>query len=86
MLLDGGFVRKTGNGLYAYLPLGMLTLRNLYALIQNTMHGLEGQEIILPFLNPRSLWEASGRDRLAAADLISVRTHDDQELIINPSH
>lgn len=86
MLLDGGFVRKTGSGLYAYLPLGMLTLRNFYGLIQTTMHGLDGQEVILPFLNPRSLWEASGRDRLSAADLISVNTKDDQELIINPSH
>ncbi len=86
LLLDGGFVRKTGSGLYAYLPLGMLTLRNLYQLIHSAMRQLDGQEIVLPYLNPRSLWEASGRDRLVAADLLSVNTKDDAELVINPSH
>ncbi|PTA67815.1 proline--tRNA ligase [Deinococcus arcticus] len=60
LLLRAGYVRRVGSGLYAHLPLMTRVMHNLEALIREELDGLS-QEVSLPVLQPRHLWDESGR-------------------------
>ena len=59
-LLRAGYVRRVGSGLYAHLPLMTRVMGRLEALIREELEGVS-QEVSFPVLQPRALWEASGR-------------------------
>ncbi len=60
LLLRGGYVRQLGAGVYSYLPLGQRSLNKIVRIVREEMDRI-GQEFLLPALNPRELWEESGR-------------------------
>ena len=60
LLLRAGYVRQLGAGIYSYLFLGHRSINKIVAIIREEMDRI-GQEFLLPALNPRELWEASGR-------------------------
>ena len=60
LLLRAGYVRQLGAGIYSYLPLGQRALNKIIAIVREEMDRI-GQEFLLPALNPRELWEESGR-------------------------
>jgi len=48
-------------GAYSYLPLGLRVLKNIENIIRTEMNELGGQEVLLPSLQPKENWEATGR-------------------------
>ncbi|MGC6482177.1 MAG: proline--tRNA ligase [Synechococcus sp.] len=61
LLLRGGYIRRVGSGIYAYLPLMWKVLRNISAIVQQEMDATGALETLLPQLQPAELWERSGR-------------------------
>ena len=86
-LLRSGYIRQLGAGIYNYLFLGQRSLNKIIAIIREEMDTI-GQEFFLPALNPREVWEPSGRwtgmgdnmfrlqDR-KGADLCLAMTHEE---------
>ena len=60
LLLRAGYIRQLGAGLYSYLFLGNRSINKIIAIVRDEMDKI-GQEFFLPALNPRELWEESGR-------------------------
>ena len=60
LLLRAGYIRQLSAGIYSYLPLGQRALNKIIAIVREEMDKI-GQEFLLPTLNPRELWEESGR-------------------------
>lgn len=48
-------------GVYTYLPLGKRVLENIIEIIRQEMNAVGGNEISLTALQPKDVWEASGR-------------------------
>ena len=86
LLLQGGFVRTVGRGLFTVTPLGMRVLRNIKRIIHEEMHSLGGQEVLAPIVNPREMWINSGRDSLIGEDMIRFHDRIDRELVMAPTH
>ncbi len=61
LLIRAGFVHKELSGVYAYLPLGLRTLNNIIQIIREEMNAIGGNEIIMPALQDKSLWEKTDR-------------------------
>lgn len=61
LLIRAGFVYKEMAGVYAYLPLGKRTLEKIIQIIREEMNAIGGNEISLTALQPKDVWEASGR-------------------------
>lgn len=61
LLLRAGFVWKIMAGVYSYLPLGLMVLRNVENVIRRKMEEYGGTEIYMNALHPRSAWEVTGR-------------------------
>jgi prolyl-tRNA synthetase len=62
LLVRAGYIRRVAAGMYAWLPLGNRVLRNVERIVREEMDRAGAQETVLPILQPRELWERSGRD------------------------
>ena len=86
LLVQGGFVRFLGHGLYSYLPLGMMVIRKIEALIRLEMDKLGGQEVRVPVVNPARIWRSGGREGFLSGDLVRFRDRAGRDMVLAPSH
>ncbi len=61
LLTRAGFIQKLGAGIYSFLPLGFLVLKKIEKIIREEMNAIAGQELLMPALHPKEIWEESGR-------------------------
>ncbi|MFA6254518.1 MAG: aminoacyl--tRNA ligase-related protein [Patescibacteria group bacterium] len=61
MLTRGGFIDKLTAGVYTYLPLGLRVLNKIKQIVREEMNAIDGQEILMPALHPKEIWEITGR-------------------------
>ena len=62
LMLKAGLIYQVAAGVYASLPLGWRSLRNIENIVRQEMDAAGGQELMMPALQPRELWEQTGRD------------------------
>jgi prolyl-tRNA synthetase len=60
-LLRAGYIYKEMAGVYDYLPLGMRTLDKIIQIIREEINAIGGEELRMTSLQPKAVWEASGR-------------------------
>jgi prolyl-tRNA synthetase len=58
-LIRGGYARQVSTGSYSLLPAGLRIIRKIESIIRDEMNKIEGQEVLLPVVLPRELWEGS---------------------------
>lgn len=61
LLIRGCFLHKEMAGVYTFLPLGFRVLNKIENIIREEMKNLGGEEILMPVLQPKSLWEKTNR-------------------------
>ena len=61
LLTKAGFIKKQMAGAYNYLPLGLRVFRKIENIIREEMNKIGGQEILMPSLQAKELWEKTGR-------------------------
>ncbi len=89
LLLRGGYIRRVGSGIYAYLPLMWKVLRRITSIVRDEMDRAGGLETLLPQLHPSELWQRSGRwQGYTAGEGIMFHLEDRQgrELGLGPTH
>ncbi len=62
LMIRAGLMRKVASGTYVYLPLGWRILLKVIAIVREEMNRAGAQEILVPCLQPRELWQRTGRD------------------------
>src|SRR6202008_417447 len=73
LLLRAGLVRKLSGGLYTFLPLGLRALRKVEQIIREEMDRAGALEILMPAMQPKEVWEQSGRYESASGVLFKAR-------------
>jgi prolyl-tRNA synthetase len=61
LLARAGMIRRIAAGIYALTPLGLRSHRKTEAIVRQEMDTSGALEVELPILQPRELWEESGR-------------------------
>ncbi|MDD4358287.1 MAG: His/Gly/Thr/Pro-type tRNA ligase C-terminal domain-containing protein [Candidatus Pacebacteria bacterium] len=61
LLIRAGFVDKLGAGIYSYLPLGLRVIKKIQNIVREEMNRIDGQEVLMPGLNPKENWLKTGR-------------------------
>ena len=61
LLIRAGFINKEMAGVYAYLPLGLRVIEKIKNIVREEMNAVGGQEIIMSSLQPKEVWESTGR-------------------------
>jgi len=85
LLHRGGFVRRMGQGMYSFLPMGMRVLQNIQRIIAEEMGSLGGQEIYVPVVTPAEIWKRSGRLNWIS-ELVPFKDRQGRELVLSPTH
>ncbi len=86
LLLRGGYIRSLGQGLFSLLPMGVRVLRNIESIVRREMKALDGQEVLMPLVNPLEIWRRSGRDKIVNRDMASFRDRFGHEFVLAPTH
>lgn len=61
ILIKAGYIEQVMAGVYAYLPLGYMVLKNIEKIVREELDNISAQELLLPALHPKSYWEKTGR-------------------------
>ncbi|MEM8858287.1 MAG: proline--tRNA ligase [Chloroflexota bacterium] len=61
LLIRANFVRPLGAGIYTFMPLGFRVLNNIHRIMSEEMDDITGQEMLMPNLHPKEIWDKTGR-------------------------
>ena len=85
LLTRAGFIHKLMGGAYSYMPLGFRTLNKIENLIRQYMQTVNGQEVMMPVLQPSDVWKQTGRwDKIDV--LYKIHGHADKEYALSPTN
>lgn len=83
LMVRAGMIRALSAGIYSFLPLGYKMIKKVSAIIQREMDAIGGQEFHLPALNPKELWEQTGRVEAFGDTLFHIKNRD---YVLAPTH
>jgi prolyl-tRNA synthetase len=86
LLVRAGFLRKVVSGVYELLPLGARVIRKIENIIREEMNAAGAQEVILPILQPRELWEESGRWAKYGPEMMRLKDRAERDFGLGPTH
>ncbi|HEX4899359.1 MAG TPA: proline--tRNA ligase [Pyrinomonadaceae bacterium] len=86
LLLRAGLVRQLGAGLYSILPLGQRVALKIIEILREEMNGIGAQEFYLPALNPREIWDESGRWDVMGDNMFRLKDRKGADLCLGMTH
>jgi prolyl-tRNA synthetase len=85
LLLRAGYIRQLGAGIYSYLFLGNRSINKISAIVREEMDRI-GQEFLLPTIQPRELWEESGRWSIMGDNMFRLKDRKGADLCLGMTH
>ena len=85
LLVRAGLVRKVAGGLYAYMPLGMRTLRKIQQIVREEMDRAGALEVVTPVLQPSELWRTTGRWDTMGPNMFKVKDRGEHDFALGPT-
>ncbi|CAN2206349.1 ProS Prolyl-tRNA synthetase [Candidatus Nanopelagicaceae bacterium] len=86
LLVRAGYVRRIAAGIYSWLPLGVITLRNIECVIREEMDAAGFQEVNFPSLLPRDAYEATNRWEEYGPALFRLQDRKGGDYLLGPTH
>src|SRR3954468_15527343 len=78
-LVRAGYIRQLSAGLYSFLFLGHRASQKIIGIVRGEMDKI-GRECFLPALNPREIWEGSGRWAMRGDSLFRLKDRKGADL------
>ncbi|OGD85837.1 hypothetical protein A2Z23_02145 [Candidatus Curtissbacteria bacterium RBG_16_39_7] len=86
LLIKGGFVQKLGAGIYTLLPFGLRVTEKISKIVREEMDAICGQELLMPALHPREVWEESGRWQTLHGAMYQLKDSSDKDFGLGFTH
>ena len=85
-LLRGGYMRPIANGIYSLLSPGKRIQQKIEAIIREEMNKVDGQEVMMPVVMPRELWDESGRWDSVGSELLRFKDRTGHDMLLGMTH
>ncbi|WP_313347858.1 proline--tRNA ligase [Stenotrophomonas sp.] len=85
LMLRAGMIRKLASGLYIWSPLGLRVLRKVERIVREEMERAGAVEFQVPTLQPKELWEATGRWEKFGPQLLKIKDRKEQVFCYSPT-
>jgi prolyl-tRNA synthetase len=85
LMLRAGLIRKLAAGIYEWLPAGLRVLKKVEQIVREEMNKAGGQEVWLPQLQPKQLWEETGRWNVYGKELMRLKDRKEAEFCLAPT-
>ena len=85
LLTKAGFIDQVASGIFNFLTLGKKVLTKIENIIKEEMNALGAQEILMPSLHPKTLWQQTNRWDTVDV-LFKTKSQLGQEYAFAPTH
>ncbi len=85
-LIRGGYVRPVSAGIFSLLPLARRITQKIEKIIREEMNAIDGQEVLMPVVLPRELWEESGRYQSVGPELLRFKDRNNKDMLLGMTH
>ena len=86
LMLKAGMIRKLASGLYTWSPLGLRVLRKVERVVREEMDAAGAIEMLMPSVQPKELWEETGRWDKFGGQLLKIKDRKGAEYCYGPTH
>ncbi len=85
LMMRAGLIRKLGNGLYSYMPIGLRALRKVENIIREEFDAVGCLEIKPTVVVPGDIWRESGRWDKMNNEMLTAKTRTGQDMVVSPT-
>ena len=85
LMLKSGMIRKLASGLYTWSPLGLRVLRKVEGIVREEMNRAGAIELLMPSIQPKELWEETGRWQKFGGQLLKIKDRKEAEYCYGPT-
>lgn len=85
-LLRAGYIKQVCNGVFSLLPPAYRVQAKLEKIIREEMDKIGGQEVLLPVLMPKELWEESGRYTSIGSEMFRLKDRAEHDMVLGMTH
>ena len=86
LMIRSGMIRKLASGLYTWSPLGLRVLARVEAIVREEMDRAGALEVLMPSVQPKELWEETGRWEKFGGQLLKIKDRKDAWYCYGPTH
>jgi len=86
LMLRAGMIRKVSSGIYTWPPLGLKVLRKIENIVREEMDQSGAQEVLMPMVHPKELWEETKRWEKMGPELLRFKDRHDRDFCLGPTH
>src|SRR5689334_987348 len=86
LMMRAGMIRKVAAGIYDYLPLALRSIRKFESIVREELNRDGCQELLMPTVQPKELWEESGRWQFYGKELLRFKDRKEAEFCLGPTH
>ncbi|MDD3304158.1 MAG: proline--tRNA ligase [Clostridia bacterium] len=86
LLLKGGYVKQMASGIYTLMPLGKKVVSKIENIIREEMVKVDAQEILMPLVATKKLWDMSGRYDSIGSELLRFSDRNKAEMVLSMTH
>ncbi|MBN2605304.1 MAG: proline--tRNA ligase [Bacilli bacterium] len=86
LMSRAGLIKQVASGIYTYLPLGYRVIRKIEEIVRIELDKIGASELLMPALQPKDLWDESGRWEKYGPELMRLSDRKDREFCLGPTH
>lgn len=86
LLVQAGFIDQLMAGSWTLLPLGWRVVTKINQVIREEMNAIGGQEMLMPLLHPKELWNETGRWEKADEIMYKLKDKRGKEYVLSFTH
>ena len=86
LLVRAGYIQQLAAGSYQFLPLGWRMQKKIADIIREEMDAAGALEVSMPVIQPREIWEQSGRADTFIPPLATFEDRRGRDMIVAPTH
>jgi len=86
LMIRAGLIKKLGNGLYTWMPLGLRVLRKVEHIVRDEMDKAGALELLMPAVQPKELWDETGRWAVFGPQMLKIKDRHERDFCFGPTH
>lgn len=86
LLIKGGYIKQMASGIYTLLPLAKRVVARIENIIREEMNAIDSQEILMPLIASKKLWDMAGRYDSIGSELLRFKDRNDAEMVLSMTH
>jgi prolyl-tRNA synthetase len=85
LMIRAGLIRKLASGLYSWMPIGLRVIRKVERIVREEMNRAGAHEMLAPPVQPRELWDETGRWELYGPMMLHIKDRAEREFCYAPT-